>query len=165
MKKDDKKFKTEVRGTKKFTADEILQFLHESGKVDLSYVQEEIEMQDRKKLLAMHPYKITQGKDGYWRTYIIDDEKRKLIKKKNKNDIEDTIVEYYKLQEETSFMCWFDSWKQKQIRYEVADNTVARYERDYRRFFAGTDFEKSDIRKLTEEDITAFMIHTIKNLI
>ena len=164
MKKDDKKFKTEVRGTKKFTADEILQFLHESGKVDLSYVQEEIEMQDRKKLLAMHPYKITQGKDGYWRTYIIDDEKRKLIKKKNKNDIEDTIVEYYKLQEETSFMCWFDSWKQKQIRYEVADNTVARYERDYRRFFAGTDFEKSDIRKLTEEDITAFMIHTIKKL-
>lgn len=165
MKKNDKRFKTEVRGTKKFTADEILQFLHESGKVDLSYVQEEIEMQDRKKLLAMHPYKITQGKDGYWRTYITsDDEKRKLIKKKNKKDIEDTIVEYYKLQEETSFMCWFDSWKQKQIRYEVADNTVARYERDYRRFFAGTDFEKSDIRKLTEEDITAFMIHTIKKL-
>lgn len=39
-------------------------------------VQEEIEMQDRKKLLAMHRYKITQGEDGYWRTYLPDESKK-----------------------------------------------------------------------------------------
>ena len=44
MKKNDKSIKNVVRGTKNFTADEILKYLEDSGKVDLSDVQDAIEM-------------------------------------------------------------------------------------------------------------------------
>ncbi len=35
-------------------------------------MQEKIEMAKRKELLEKHPYKISQGKDGNWRTYLPD---------------------------------------------------------------------------------------------
>ena len=46
-----------------------MKYLEDNGKVDLSDVQDAIEMKERQELLRRHPYKITQGKDGYWRTY------------------------------------------------------------------------------------------------
>lgn len=53
---------------------EILRYALENNIIDLSYVQEKIEMAKREELLEKHPYKISQGKDGKWRTYIPDKE-------------------------------------------------------------------------------------------
>ena len=97
MKKNDKRIINEVRGTKNFTADEILKYLEDNGKVDLSYVQDAIEMKKRQELLEKHPYKVTQGKDGYWRTYFPDDNKssgRRQVKKKERKDLEEKMALY-----------------------------------------------------------------------
>ena len=48
--------------------------------LDVSTVQNAIEMKERNEILKNHPYKIYQGKDGFWHTYIQETDKRKQIK-------------------------------------------------------------------------------------
>lgn len=158
--------------------DELLKYAVENGMIDLSYVQEQIEMKKRKELLEKHPYKIWEGNDGRWYTYLPDEEKGRILKKRtSRSAVEDLIVEYYHSQSkyemrhkkekekaENRFSSLFETWKNKQIAYGVSSNTVSKYEYDYRRFFMGTDFEKLDIREVTEEDITIFIVSKIKDL-
>jgi len=155
----------------------LLKYAVENGMIDLSYVQEQIEMNKRKELLGKHPYKIWEGKDGKWYTYLPDGEGRKLKKRTTQKAIEDEVIEYYskevkkqsKLNKEKEILDnRFDNnfvlWKNKQIAYGVSSNTISKYEYDYKRFFQGTEFEKVDIRNVTEEDITVFMVSRIKEL-
>ena len=53
----------------------MLQFLIKNGKIDISDVQNSME--------AKHPYKIWQGKDGEWYTYLPDDKKEGCLKREN----------------------------------------------------------------------------------
>ena len=75
---------------------ELLKYAVDNGMINLSYVQEQIEMNKRTELLKKHPYKIWEGKDGKWRTYLPDEEKGRILKKRStENAIKDMIVEYY----------------------------------------------------------------------
>lgn len=158
--------------------DDLLKYAVENGMIDLSYVQEQVEMNRRKLLLSKHPYSIWKGNDGKWYTYLPNVEKGRVLKKRtSEKAIEDLVVEFYSIQSvcdskvhkknekmENRFDLNFEAWKNKQIAYGVSNNTVSRYEYDYRRFFSGTEFEKMDIRDMTEEDITIFIISKIKEL-
>ncbi len=157
--------------------DELLKYAVDNGMIDLSYVQEQIEIKKRSELLEQHPYKIWEGKDGKWYTYLPDGEGRKLKKRTTQNAIEELIIEHYskeakqqnKMKKEKEiwdnrFDTNFELWKNKQIAYGVSSNTVSKYEYDYKRFFQGTAFEKIDIRDVTEEDRTVFMVSRIKKL-
>lgn len=158
--------------------DDLLKYAVENGMIDLSYVQEQVEMNRRKLLLSKHPYSIWKGNDGKWYTYLPNVEKGRILKKRtSEKAIEDLVVEFYSIQSvcdskvhkknekmENRFDLNFEAWKNKQIAYGVSNNTVSRYEYDYKRFFSGTEFEKMDIRDITEEDITIFIISKIKEL-
>ena len=48
---------------------ELLKYALEHGMINVSYVQEQMEMNERRELLEKHPYKIWVGTDGEWRTY------------------------------------------------------------------------------------------------
>ena len=75
----------------------ILQEALDLGIIDVSHVQAQVDMYNKKAILLNHPYKIWIGKDGFWRTYLPDEEKtRKLIKKKEKEALEEAIVNFYK---------------------------------------------------------------------
>lgn len=65
--------------------EELLKYAVDNGMIDLSCVQEQIEMNKRKELLEKHPYKIWEGKDGKWYTYLPDGEGRKLKKGQHKS--------------------------------------------------------------------------------
>ena len=158
---------------------DILKYALENGIINLSYVQEEIEMKRRKEILKNHPYKIWQGKNGKWYTYLSSDnnEGRVLKKRNTEEKICDLIVEHYSkesIQQEKlektmdlnahEFKTCFESWKQKQISYGISSNTISKYNADYIRYFKDTDFETSDIREINEEVITAFIISRIKKL-
>ena len=146
--------------------------------INLSDVQNSMKAMKRKELLRKHPYKIWEGKDGKWYTYLPDEKKGRVLKKRtSEHAIIEMVIEYYsdetKLQSkmekereilDNRFDTNFELWKNKQITYGVSSNTVSKYEYDYRRFFQGTVFEKMDIRNITEEDITAFMVSRIKEL-
>lgn len=63
---------------------EILQFIIKSGMLGLHDVQDSVEAMKRDELLKKHPYKIWQGMDGKWYTYLPDDKKGRVKKKKVK---------------------------------------------------------------------------------
>lgn len=80
---------------------ELLKYAIENGMIDISYVQEQIEMSKRKELLEKHPYKIWQGADGYWRTYLPDKEKGRIPKRSlEKDNVEQAVIDYWKEQSE-----------------------------------------------------------------
>ena len=54
---------------------EILRFIISNGMINLSDVQNSMEAMKRKELLDKHPYKIWEGKDGKWYTYLPDEKK------------------------------------------------------------------------------------------
>lgn len=76
---------------------EILKYAVESGILDLNNIQKQIEMNKREELLKKHTYKIWEGSDGSWKTYIPDATKnncRRLVKVKDKKKLEDIIIDY-----------------------------------------------------------------------
>lgn len=76
---------------------DILKYVIENGMIDLSYIRGQVEMVEKKELLNSHKYKIWQGTDGKWRTYLPDKERgRKLLKRNNYQRLEDEIIKYYK---------------------------------------------------------------------
>ena len=149
---------------------ELLRYALEHDMINMSCIEEQIEMNKRREILNNHPYSIWEGKDGKWRTYFqIENGKRVLKKLSTKNAIEDAIVAFYQGVEEEkkrdySFKFFFNRWREKQISYELSNNTISKYDSDYIRYFKDTDFERLDIRIISEEDITAFVISCIKRL-
>lgn len=147
-----------------------MQYALEHGMIDMSYVQAQVEMDKRKEILKKHPYKIWKGKDGKWRTYISDENGKRIMKKRSTRDgIENVVIEYYentehKRKTDYSFRAFWDKYKKKQISYGISNNTVTKYNSDYKRFFHGTEFEEKDIRFMNEEEISAFMVQRIKRL-
>ena len=137
--------------------------------LNLSHVQDSMEAMKREELLKKHQYKIWQGKDGKWYTYLPDESKGRVLKKKNtKSKLEDLLILYYKQekQREDNRACTFHKrysvWVKRQKDCGVADNTVTKYESDYKRFFEGSNIENRNIHDITDDDITAFLIERIK---
>ena len=78
-----------------------MKYAVEHGMIDLSYVQEQIAMNQRKELLEKHPHKIWEGKDGKWYTYIhYESGERALKKRGTKDEIETLVIQYYQEQEQ-----------------------------------------------------------------
>lgn len=84
-------------------SNDLLQYAIENGMINISYVQDKMAMSKRRDQLKKHPYSIWQGPDGFWRTYIPDETKsngRRLVKKKELKDLEDTAIDYVEQQEQ-----------------------------------------------------------------
>lgn len=143
--------------------------------IDTEHIQDIIEMKIREKLLKQHPYSIWEGeKDKKWYTYLPDETKsrKKALKKRNsKEEIEDLVVEYWKqiikIESEKSkkyvFQDAYNNWRSVQDQL-VKENSVAKYETDFKRFFEGTDFLSMKIEDITEDKIRIFMVQTIERL-
>lgn len=110
----------------------------DSGIISVSESYDIMRMAKVKKYLAMHNYKIYQGKDGYYNTYLPDESKptgRRLIHRKTMKSLEDALVEYYggdKLTLSNVFYEWLDS----RIEYgEICRRSYNLYENDFKYFF------------------------------
>lgn len=135
-----------------------MQYAVENGMIDLAYVQEQIEMNKRKELLAKHPYRIWEGKDGKWRTYLPDKEKnRKLVKRNTEQSIEDVVAEYWKVQlENPTIREVFTEWNDRRLELKkISDSTHLRNEQIFNRHFS--EFGKRKIKSVDQEDIEEFL--------
>ena len=115
--------------------------------IDLSTIQKQIDMQKRKELLNTHPYSVWEGKNGKWYTYLPDEEKGRVLKKRTtKEDIEDLIVKYYRENSEEeqknkksktiTLNEIFPQWLEyKQIHTE-STSYVKRITADWKRFYS-----------------------------
>ena len=66
-----------------YTIDEkdLLNYAISQGIIDISSIQEKLDMKEKEEILKNHPYSIWQGKNGYWYTRLDDDKKGKVLKK------------------------------------------------------------------------------------
>lgn len=145
---------------------EQLKYLIENDMIDMAYVQAQFEMNKRKEYLEKHKYRIWKGKDGKWRTYLPDTKVgRKQLKRNTQKEIENAVVRFYESQdtmaEIVTFKDMYFRWRKVQDKL-VDDNTITKYETDYKRYFEDADFSKKDIKGITEEDIKIFVCETVK---
>lgn len=150
---------------------ELLKYIEENGIIDLTYVQEQIEMKKREEILKKHPYSIWfNEKENVWYSYLPDSSKtnnRRKIKRKNKNDLEKIICDYYQsvpnnhagkekpkdlLSVESLF---YEFMKHK--KNEVNSGTVKRMMADWNRFYKPDEkFIAIPVRNLTKINIDDF---------
>lgn len=135
------------------TENDILNNLIESGMINSTTIQNVKEEMRRKEIIEKHDKKIWLSDDGYWKTYIIENGKRKLIKKKQAKDLYDCLEE--KQTRETTFKIRYDAWVERQKLCGLSNNSVNKYKSDYKRFYEGYPFENIAIIDITETTIFA----------
>ena len=137
---------------------ELLKYALENGMLDITRIQEQIEMNKRKELLDKHPYKMWQGKDGKWRTYLPDKEKGRLLKKRNtQQELESVIIQYWGDKEEDPtveeiFKLWNEErYKKNKISNGTYERNIQFFERHYQ------EFGQKHIKELVPEDFENFL--------
>ena len=144
---------------------DILKYLTENAKIDIAIVAQQIVMARRNEILEQHSYSIWLASDGFWKTKLKGaDGKKYLVKKKSKSDVEDVIIEYYKSHshEDNTFKIWFNRWIERQRNCARSDNTILKYESDYRRFYEGYPLEEIDIRDIDEEILSRHFVQVLE---
>ena len=151
---------------------DILQYAIDNGIINLQYIQQQIDMDKRKKILESHPYKIVyNNKKGRWYTRFKSDNGVIQRNRASKDELEDLIVMFYEngesfVQKDSiyTFSQAHDRWLEVQKEYGKSPNTIYKYESDWRRFFMDTHFNNMNILTMTPHDIEAFMINTITTM-
>lgn len=145
---------------------QLLKFAFENGIIDFNTIQKQMEMKENERILANHPYSIWLGKDGFWRTYLPKGEDgRKLVKRKEKTDIENAIIDYWKnnANDSSSFKKRFEIWVERQKTCGRSGNTISKYLSDYKRFFEGYPIETVKINKIDDEYLSQFIVTLLKD--
>lgn len=122
-----------------------LQYALDNGIINLTSIQSIIEMTKRKELLEKHPYKIWEGTDNKWHTYLPDEQKGRIPRKRNtKEEIEDVIIEYWRNKEENPIIeKIFTEWNNSQVEKGfIKVNTSLRNESVFKRHFEDLKFKK-----------------------
>ena len=114
-------------------------------------------MEKRKEILQKHPYRVWEGKNGKWYTYLDSDGKKKLTKRTTKKDIEDLIVSYWRELEtgetiEDTFKEWND-WKLETGKIERSSHMKNKvvFNRHYK------EFGKRKIRDVKPDEFLDFL--------
>ena len=139
-----------------------MKYAVENGIIDLEHVQEEIHMKEREKILKEHPYSIWQVKDRKWYTYLPDEEKGRILKKKKgREEIENIIVQYWKEKKENPTVEQiYREWVDKKLeRGDIIKSTKDRYDRQYEESML--EFGKMKIKNVQECDIEDFILDAI----
>lgn len=141
-----------------YSNDQIMKYLCENGIIDVAQIQADIMTQEQKKLLAMHPYTIYEGRDGKWYSYLPDqNKKRKKVKRPTKKALEDLIISYWKEHEENPTLKeLYQEWSDLRIeRNKISRASYDRYNRVFSRHFS--EFGNRRIKDLTIEEVEDFL--------
>lgn len=114
----------------------------------------------------MHTYKIWQAPDGYWKTKLPAETGGKctrLIKKKHKTDLEEEVVHYYELTNPLrSYKHYFKLWTERQQKCGRSDNSIYKYQTEYKRFFEGYPIEDMDVNNIDEEVLMEHLANVVQ---
>ncbi len=153
------------------TQEEILKLAIQNGIVDIDTISKEIIMKRKNELLSLHPYEVTQLPDGRWQTYLPDEKKGRILKRrKTLTAINNVIIDYWETHEQKDKKIDNITFQEAysiyiSFQYEkvnVSPNTYKKYLADYKRFFKDTELDQSLINSIDSEDIRAFIISTTK---
>lgn len=137
---------------------ELLNFAVENGIIDINTIQKQIEMNERKKYLEMHIYKKWEDENGYWHTYIPDETKGRVRKKKKtEKEIDDLIIKHYKQKiENPTIDEVFAEWNDRRLELKkIAPSTHIRNIQCYKRHYK--EFGKRRIKSIDSEELIDFL--------
>lgn len=135
-----------------------LQYAIDNGIIDLPNIQSIIDMTKRHELLEKHPYKIWQGSNGKWYTYLPDEIKGRVLKKKStRKDIEDDIVKYWETNADSpTIEEIFHEWNDYRLELKkIAKSSHTRLEQVFKRHY--TEFGKRKIKNVSEDEFIEFL--------
>lgn len=142
-----------------FMNNDDLKYAIENGIINLSHIQEQIEMNKREEILKEYRNSIWKASDGYWKIRMTYDEtgQRKMFKRKCKQDLEDLIVKTHREKiENPKVKTIFEEWAQRKFDLKkISVQTYQRYHQDFVRFFGTLGEQK--IRNLEPGDISNFL--------
>ena len=144
--------------------EELLKFAFDNGIIDMALLKNQVNMKKKDKLLEMHKFSIWQGDNGSWYTYLPDQKKGRVLKKKAKReDIENLICEYYEKYSGVTFGTLFNEWIDSKLKFgDIKKQTYDRYYTDFERFFIKTGFNKTDINIIDDIVLEEFIKKTIR---
>lgn len=137
---------------------DLLKYAIEHGIIELSHIEEQVEMNKRKELLEKHPYRIWEGKDQYWHTYLSgEDGKRIAVKRKHREDVEQIVIDYWEQQfDNPTIKEVFDEWNDRRLELKkIAESTHLRYQFIFQRHFG--EFGKRRIKTVEPEEFEEFL--------
>ncbi|MGN0297783.1 MAG: tyrosine-type recombinase/integrase [Lachnospiraceae bacterium] len=150
---------------------QLLTYLQTNGIIDLDTMREKVAQMKRQECLDKHNYKIWQGKNQKWYTYLPSPQSsdgRKLIKKTTLEALQDTIVEYYKENSKSNKITlddYFPIWKERQRACGISESSINKYDSDYIRFFKNDKIIcQMDLREITSEDIERYIFRLLDRL-
>lgn len=135
-----------------------MRFIIDNGIININDVQNCMEAMKRKELLEKHPYKIWQGKDGKWYTYLPDNNKGRILKKKTTlKAIEDDVIEYLKAELENPTLTEvFNEWNDRRLELKKISNaTHLRNKQIFNRHYK--EFGKERIKSVNADIIGEFL--------
>lgn len=140
------------------TDKELLSFAIENGIIDVNTIQKQIEMNERRKYLEMHPYKIWEGADRKWHTYLPCEGSQRVPKRRNtKEEIEQIVIEYWKREEVNPTVAdVFTEWNDRRLELQkISASTHHRIQQFFDRHYE--EFGKKKIKSLDAEDVIDFL--------
>lgn len=105
-----------------------------------------------------HNYKIYQGRDGKWYTYVMGDNgKRKKIKRNTEAEVKDILFKHLKEHEDNPTLEeLFNQWNNLRLeRRKISNASYDRYARVFLRHYSS--FGKRRIKSVTPEEIEDFL--------
>ncbi len=134
-----------------------MRFIINNGMVNISDVQNGIEAMKREEVFKKHPYKIWEGKDGKWYTYLPDGEGRKLKKRTTQKAIENDVIEYWKAkQENPTIEEVFHEWNDRRLELKkISQSSHLRFKQIFNRHYK--DFGKKKIKSVVSQGIEEFL--------
>lgn len=149
--------------------EELLKHIKENNIIDLSSIQQEIEMKKNAEYLKMHPYKIWKcSSDGRWYTRIEGGKKKKF---KKREDLDNFLIEYYKDKENTrTIEQVFEEWletKATNKNKKIKPQTLTRYRSRVKRFLTTNPYAEFILfipfEDITEDDLERMIYDTVEN--
>lgn len=135
--------------------EKLLHYALENGIIDLSSIRDEVRMNEYKKYLAKHEYRIWQGKNGRWYTYLPNKKGgRKQVSKSDRGVLEDLIVEHYADMYHPTIESLFTKWVDKKLEYgDIVKSTHTRYCNTFKSYFDSIKTQRiSSVTPMTIED-------------
>ena len=115
-------------------------------------------MTKRKELLSNHPYKIWEGTNGKWYTYLPNENKGRVLKKRSsKKDIEDIVVIYWdEAINSPTIKDIFYEWNDYRLELnKISKSSHTRLEQVFKRHYS--TFGKKHIRDVAENEFIEFL--------
>ena len=123
-----------------------------------------MEMSRKQEIISRHRFNVWQNEQtGFWYTYLPDETRnngRRLIKKRDKKVLEETIYQFYKEQIDDPtvsevFLRWLAS------KQNIYTQTAMRYESTFRKYIEPTRFGQMKMRNVTFKDLNDFCLDTV----